>query len=147
MKKTIVAAALCLLVLLTGCGGKTTADAALTVRIKDCSGAELSALAGSWSVNGETLGSANGEADGGKPGVFTFAFSDGVLPEGTFRLDVYAAGRPGEDYVPCGGAEIGAPERGGVYILTLYGDFAEGFYLSAEDGGIVVTAPDREGSP
>lgn len=104
-----------LLPVLTGCTAagvqssniaENTEDTEWTVRIVNQSGVNLYGIAISYSANSETLGSKacdriEAEAD---LTVYEFSFVQDELPAGdidTFRLDVFAAEKAGEDYSDC----------------------------------------------
>ena len=141
-----------LLSVLTGCsavGGQSSnlaenAEGTVwTVRIVNQSGVDLYGIAASYSANGETLGSKacdriEAEAD---LTVYVFSFVQDELPAGdidTFRLDVFAAEKAGEDYSDCGSAVIKKPQPGAVYTLALNGDMADALTLSTAEQDVEV---------
>ena len=152
MKHTIsiLLTAVIILSLLTGCSaaGKQSSTIAeneketvLTVRIANQSAVSLYGIAVSYSANGETLGSKVCERTDKKAGqaVYEFRFGPDELPTApidTFRLDVFAAEKAGEDFSSCGSAVIKNPQPGGVYTLTLNGEEAASLTLSTAEQDI-----------
>ena len=125
-----------ILSMLTGCStvGKQASTVAeskegtvLTVRIVNQSAVNLYGIAVSYSANGETLGSKaceqiRVEAD---QTVYEFSFVRDELPTtsiDSFRLDVFATEKAGEDFSDCGSAVIKSPQPGVVYTLALNGE-------------------------
>ena len=158
MKHTIsIMLAAVILTVLTGCGavGKQSATVSenekgtvLTVRIVNQSAVNLHGIAASYSVNGEALGSKVCERIEGNaaPVEYEFDFLPDELPADpmdTFRLDVFAAEKAGENYAACGSATIKNPQTWTVYTLTLSGDSLPGLSLSSTEKAVVVTS--REG--
>ena len=152
---SIILTAAIILSVLTGCGaaGKQSSTVAeneeravLTVRIVNQSAVKLYSIAASYSANGETLGSKaceqiKGEAD---QTVFEFNFIPDELlaaPVDTFRLDVFAAEKAGEDYSDCGTAGIKSPQLGGVYTLTLNGEEVAALTLSTAEMNVEIFTP------
>ena len=125
---------------------ENTEDTEWTVRIVNQSGVNLYGIAISYSANSETLGSKacdriEAEAD---LTVYEFSFVQDELPAGdidTFRLDVFAAGKAGEDYSDCGSAVIHSPQPGGVYTLALNGEEADAMTLSTTERDVEVFTP------
>ncbi|MBR5969707.1 MAG: hypothetical protein IK016_05095 [Lachnospiraceae bacterium] len=73
--------------------------------------------------------------------VYVFSFVQDELPAGdidTFRLDVFAAEKAGEDYSDCGSAVIKKPQPGAVYTLALNGDMADALTLSTAEQDVEV---------
>ena len=152
MKHTIsiLLTAVIILSALTGCSaaGKQSSTIAeneketvLTVRIANQSAVSLYGIAVSYSANGETLGSKVCERTDKKAGqaVYEFRFGPDELtaaPIDTFRLDVFAAEKAGEDFSSCGSAVIKSPQPGGVYTLTLNGKAVTALSLSTEERDI-----------
>jgi len=136
-----------ILSVLTGCGatGKQASTIAeneeetvLTVRIVNQSAVNLYGIAASYSANGETLGSKVCEQIDKKAeqAVYEFSFVPDELPVApidTFRLDVFAAEKAGEDYSDCGSAVIKSPQPGAVYTLALNGEEAAALTLSTAE--------------
>ena len=156
MKHTIsiLLTAVIILSMLTGCGaaGKqaSTAEedekkAVLTVRIVNQSAVKLYGIAVSYSANGETLGSKacdRIEGDADQP-VYAFSFVRDELPTtsiDSFRLDVFASEKAGEDYSDCGSAVIKSPQPGLIYTLTLNGEDAAALTLSAAERDVEIIA-------
>ena len=141
-----------ILYVLTGCGAAGMQAAAiaeseeksvLTVRIVNQSAVSLYGIAASYSSNGETLGSKACEQIDKKAGqaVYEFRFGPEELPPApidTFRLDVVAAEKAGEDYSGCGSAVIKSPQPGSVYTLTLNGEEAAALTLSTTDRDVEI---------
>ena len=152
MKHTIsiLLTAVIILSALTGCSaaGKQSSTIAeneketvLTVRIANQSAVSLYGIAASYSANGETLSSKVCERADKKAGqaVYEFRFGPDELtaaPIDTFRLDVFAAEKAGEDFSSCGSAVIKSPQPGGVYTLTLNGEAVTALSLSTEERDI-----------
>ena len=151
-KVSIILAVAVILSVLTGCGaaGKqasTIAESekgiALTVRIVNQSAVNLYGIAVSYSANGETLGSKvcdqiKQEAD---QTVYEFKFVQDELPAApidTFRVDVFAAEKAGEDFSDCGSAVIKSPQLGGVYTLALNGEEAAALTLSTAERDVEI---------
>ena len=151
---SILLTAAVILSVLTGCvtTGKRASTIAekdegivLTVRVVNQSAVNLYGIAVSYSVNGETLGSKacdriEGEAN--QP-VYVFSFDQDELPTvpiDTFRLDVFAAERAGEDYSDCGSAVIKSPQSGVIYILALSGEEAAALRLSTAEQDVEILA-------
>ena len=136
-----------ILSVLTGCGapGKQASTIAeneeetvLTVRIVNQSAVNLYGIAASYSANGETLGSKVCEQIDKKAeqAVYEFSFVPDELPVApidTFRLDVFAAEKAGEDYSDCGSAVIKSPQPGAVYTLALNEEEAAALTLSTAE--------------
>lgn len=112
--------------------------AALTVRVLPADGTAVYDLAAGVTVNETPLGSRSGEKRSVPRGTaqadaYDFVFQDGDLPAdplSSVRLDLYAAEKAGVDYTPCGSAVIRHPQTGGVYTLSLNGDFASGLCVA-----------------
>ena len=152
MKHTIsiLLTAVIILSVLTGCGGagkqsstiaENEKETVLTVRIVNQSAVSLYGIAASYSANGETLGSKVCERTDKKDGqaVYEFRFGPDELPAvpiDTFRLDVFAAEKAGEDYSDCGSAVIKSPQPGGLYTLTLHGETVTALTLSTAEQDI-----------
>ena len=153
-KVSIILAVAVILSVLTGCGaaGKqasTIAESekgiALTVRIVNQSAVNLYGIAVSYSANGETLGSKvcdqiKQEAD---QTVYEFKFVQDELPAApidTFRVDVFAAEKAGEDFSDCGSAVIKSPQPGDVYTLALNGEDVAALALSTEERDVEIIA-------
>ena len=149
-KLSMILTAAVILYVLTGCGaaGKQAAAIAeseeksvLTVRIVNQSAVNLYGIAVSYSANGETLGSKACEQIDKNAGqaVYEFRFGPDELPAvpiDTFRLDVFAAEKAGEDYSDCGSAVIKSPQAGGLYTLTLHGEAVTALTLSTAEQDI-----------
>ena len=149
-KLSMILTAAVILYVLTGCGaaGKQAAAIAeseeksvLTVRIVNQSAVNLYGIAVSYSANGETLGSKACEQIDKNAGqaVYEFRFGPDELPAvpiDTFRLDVFAAEKAGEDYSDCGSAVIKSPQPGGLYTLTLHGEAVTALTLSTAEQDI-----------
>ena len=144
-----------LLPVLTGCTAvgvqsshiaENTEDTEWTVRIVNQSCVNLYGIAISYSANSETLGSKacdriEAEAD---LTVYEFSFVQDELPAGdidTFRLDVFAAEKAGEDYSDCGSAVIKNPQPGVIYNLALNGGAADALTLSTAEQDIEIFTP------
>ncbi len=144
-----------LLPVLTGCTAvgvqsshiaENTEDTEWTVRIVNQSGVNLYGIAISYSANSETLGSKacdriEAEAD---LTVYEFSFVQDELPAGdidTFRLDVFAAEKAGEDYSDCGSAVIKNLQPGVIYNLALNGGAADALTLSTAEQDIEIFTP------
>ena len=157
MKHTIsiILTVIVILSVLTGCGaaGKQEStiaenekEAVLTVRIMNQSAVNLYGIAVSYSANSETLGSkvcerTEEEAD---RTVYVFCFVPDELPAApldSFRLDVFAAEKAGEDFSDCGSAVIKSPQPGGVYTLALNGEEAAALTLSTAERDVEIFAP------
>ena len=151
MKHTIsILLAAVILSVLTGCGaaGKQASTIAenekgtvWTVRILNQSAVNLYGIAVSYSANGDTLGSKACEQVDKKAGqaVYEFRFGPDELPAvpiDSFRLDVFAAEKAGEDFSDCGSAVIKNPQPGGVYTLTLNGEAVTALTLSTAEQDI-----------
>ena len=146
-----------ILSVLTGCGaaGKRASTVAeneegtvWTVRIVNQSAVSLYGIAVSYSTNGETFGSKACERidKNAAQAVYEFGFVPDELPAAainSFRLDVFAAEKAGEDYSACGSAVIKSPQPGSVYALTLNGEEAAALTLSTseQDVEIISTVP------
>ena len=149
-KLSMILTAAVILSVLTGCGaaGKQAAAIAeseeksvLTVRIVNQSAVNLYGIAVSYSANGETLGSKACEQIEKNAGqaVYEFRFGQDELPAApidSFRLDVFAAEKAGEDYSDCGSAVIKSPQPGGLYTLTLHGEAVTALTLSTAEQDI-----------
>ena len=149
-KLSMILTAAVILYVLTGCGaaGKQAAAIAeseeksvLTVRIVNQSAVNLYGIAVNYSANGETLGSKSCEQIDKNAGqaVYEFRFGPDELPAvpiDTFRLDVFAAEKAGEDYSDCGSAVIKSPQPGGLYTLTLHGEAVTALTLSTAEQDI-----------
>ena len=149
-KLSMILTAAVILYVLTGCGaaGKQAAAIAeseeksvLTVRIVNQSAVNLYGIAVNYSANGETLGSKACEQIDKNAGqaVYEFRFGPDELPAvpiDTFRLDVFAAEKAGEDYSDCGSAVIKSPQPGGLYTLTLHGEAVTALTLSTAEQDI-----------
>ncbi|MBO6094412.1 MAG: hypothetical protein J6P40_12495 [Oscillospiraceae bacterium] len=154
-KTSIILTMVVVLSLLTGCGtdGKQSSSVAeseegtvLTVRIINQSAVNLYGIAVSCSANGETLGSKACERIDRNTGqaVYEFSFVPDELPAApmdTFRLDLFAAEKAGEDFSDCGSAVIKNPQSGGVYTLALNGGEAAALTLSAAERDVEIFAP------
>ena len=144
-----------LLPVLTGCTAvgvqsshiaENTEDTEWTVRIVNQSGVNLYGIAASYSANGKTLGSKacdriEAEAD---LTVYEFSFVQDELPAGdidTFRLDVFAAEKAGEDYSDCGSAVIKNLQPGVIYNLALNGGAADALTLFTAEQDIEIFTP------
>ena len=152
MKHTIslLLTAAVILSVLSGCGAagkqsstiaKNGKETVLTVRIVNQSAVTLNGIAASYSANGETLGSKVCERTDKKAGqaVFEFRFGPEELPAApidTFRFDVFAAEKAGEDFSSCGSAVIKNPQPGDAYTLTLNGEEAAALTLSTAEQNI-----------
>ena len=149
-KLSMILTAAVILYVLTGCGAAVKQAAAiaeseeksvLTVRIVNQSAVNLYGIAVSYSANGETLGSKACEQIDKKAGqaVYEFRFGPDELPAvpiDTFRLDVFAAEKAGEDYSDCGSAVIKSPQPGGLYTLTLHGEAVTALTFSTAEQDI-----------
>ena len=149
-KISIILAVAVILSVLTGCSkvGKQASTVVeseegtvLIVRIINQSAVNLYDIAVSYSANGETLGSKACEQIDKKAGqaVYEFRFGPDELPAvpiDTFRLDVFAAEKAGEDYSDCGSAVIKSPQAGGLYTLTLHGEAVTALTLSTAEQDI-----------
>ena len=150
-----------ILSMLTGCGAagkqastiaKSEEGTVLTVRIVNQSAVKLYGIAASYSANGETLGSKacdrmEGEAD--QP-VYAFSFVPDELPDApleTFRLNVFAAEKAGENFSDCGSAVIKSPQPGVVYTLALNGEEAAALTLSTAERDIEFFASVQAAQP
>ena len=156
MKHTIsiILTAVIILSLLTGCGaaGKQASTIAekeegtvWTVRIVNQSAINLYGIAASYSANGETLGSKVCERNDKNAGqaVYEFSFVPDELPAApmdSFRLDVFAAEKAGEDFSDCGSAVIKGPQPGDVYTLALNGEEAAALTLSTAERDVEIFA-------
>ena len=151
-KIIMILAAVIILSVLTGCGAAEKQESAiagsekesiLTVRIVSQSSLNLYGIAVSYSVNGETLGSKACERNDKKAEqtVYEFCFvpeEHSAAPIEVFRLDVFAAEKAGEDFVPCGSAVIKSPQPGAVYTLALNGEDAAALTLSAAERDVEI---------
>ena len=149
-KLSMILTTVIILSLLTGCGtaGKQASTVVeseegtvLIVRIINQSAVNLYGIAVSYSANGETLGSKACEQIDKNAGqaVYEFRFGPDELPAvpiDTFRLDVFAAEKAGEDYSDCGSAVIKSPQPGGLYTLTLHGEAVTALTLSTAEQDI-----------
>ena len=75
--------------------------------------------------------------------MYEFNFVPDELPTASvnsFRLDVFAAEKAGEDYSGCGSAVIKSPQPGGVYTLALNGEDAAALTLSAAEQDVEIFA-------
>ena len=156
-KISIILTVAVILSVLTDCGaaGKQSSTIAeheeetvLTVHIVNQSAANLYGIAASYSANGETLGSKVCERidKDTEQAAYEFRFVPDELPTAaidTFRLDVFAAEKAGEDYSDCGSAVIKRPQFGGVYTLALYGEEAPALTLSTAERDVEIFAPER----
>lgn len=143
-----------ILSVLIGCGtvgnqastiAKSEEGTVLTVRIVNQSAVNLYGIAVSYSANSETLGSKTCERIDRKAeqAVYEFSFVQDELPAApvdTFRLDVFAAEKAGEDYSDCGSAMIKSPQLGGVYTLALNGEEAAALTLSTTERDVEIIA-------
>lgn len=157
---SMILTAVVILSLLTGCGaaGKQSSTVAeneketvLTVRIENQSAVDLYGIAASYSANGETLGSKVCERidKNAERAVYEFSFAPDELPAApidTFRLDLFAAEKAGEDYSNCGSAVIKSPQPGGVYTLALNGEDAAALSLSTAERDVEIFASAACGS-
>ena len=151
-KLLMILTAVIFLSLLTGCGAAGKQASAIaeneegtigTVRIVNQSPVSLYGIAVSYSANGETLGSKACERTDKKGGqaVYEFRFGPDELPAApidTFRLDVFAAEKGGEDFSDCGSAVIKSPQPGDVYTLVLNGEAATALTLSTAEQDVEV---------
>lgn len=151
----MILAAAVILSALTGCGaaGKqasTVAESeeeiALTVRIVNQSAVNLYGIAARCCVNDITLGSKVCEQINKNTGqvVYEFDFVPDELPTtsiDSFRLDVFAAEKAGEDFSDCGSAVINSPQPGGVYTLVLNGEKATALTLSTAEEVVEILPP------
>ncbi len=152
---SILLTAVIILSVLTGCSvaGKHASTAAkseegsvLTVRIVNHSAVNLYSIAVSYSANGKTLGSKvceqiKGETD---QTVYELNFVPDELPTApldSFRLDVFAAEKAGEDFSDCGSAVIKSPQPGVIYTLDLNGEELAALTLSTADRDIEINSP------
>lgn len=154
-KIAMILAAAVILSVLTGCGaaGKqasTVAESeegiALTVRIVNQSAVNLYGIAARCCVNDITLGSKVCEQINKNTGqvVYEFDFVPDELPTtsiDSFRLDVFAAEKAGEDFSDCGSAVINSPQPGGVYTLALNGEKATALTLSTAEEVVEILPP------
>lgn len=154
-KISMILAAAVILSVLTGCGaaGKqasTIAESekgiALTVRIVNQSAVNLYGIAARCCVNDITLGSKVCEQINKNTGqvVYEFDFVPDELPTtsiDSFRLDVFAAEKAGEDFSDCGSAVINSPQPGGVYTLVLNGEKATALTLSTAEEVVEILPP------
>lgn len=120
----------------------------MTVRIVNQSAVNLYSIAASYSANGETLGSKDCERIEGKSDhvvyEFNFALDElPVAPIDTFRLDVFAAEKAGENYSDCGSAVIKSPQPRSVYTLALNGEEAASLTLSTAERDVEIFASER----
>ena len=150
----MILTAVIILSVLTGCAaaGKQASTIAeneegsgLTVRIVNQSAVKLYGIAVSYSANGETLGSKVCERIDKKAGqaIYEFSFVPDELPAApieTFRLDVFAAEKAGEDFSDCGSAVIKSPQPGAAYSLTLTGEAATALTLSTAERDVEIFA-------
>lgn len=157
MKHTIsiILTAVIILSLLTGCdaAGKQSSTVAeneketvLTVRIENKSAVNLYGIAARCCVNDITLGSKVCEQINKYSGqvVYEFDFVPDELPTtsiDSFRLDVFAAEKAGEDFSDCGSAVINSPQPGGVYTLVLNGEKATALTLSTAEEVVEILPP------
>lgn len=154
-KISMILAAAVILSALTGCGaaGKqasTIAESekgiALTVRIINQSAVNLYGIAARCCVNDITLGSKVCEQINKNNGqvVYEFDYVPDELPTtsiDSFRLDVFAAEKAGEDFSDCGSAVINSPQPGGVYTLVLNGEKATALTLSTAEEVVEILPP------
>ena len=154
-KISILLTAVIILSVLTGCGatGKKSSTIAedeeetvLTVRIVNQSEVNLYGIAVSYSANGETLGSKVCEQIEGEAGqtVYEFSFVPDELPTApldSFRFDVFAAEKAGEDFSDCGSAVIKSPQPGAAYSLALTGDAVTTLTLSTAERDVEIFSP------
>lgn len=154
-KISMILAAAVILSVLTGCGaaGKqasTVAESekgiALTVRIINQSAVNLYGIAARCCVNDITIGSKVCEQINKNTGqvVYEFDFVPDELPTtsiDSFRLDVFAAEKAGEDFSDCGSAVINSPQPGGVYTLVLNGEKATALTLSTAEEVVEILPP------
>ncbi len=119
----------------------------LTVRILDQSAVNLYGIAASYSAKGETLGSILKVCElvdkKANQAVYEFNFVPDELPAApidSFRLDVFAAEKAGEDFSDCGSAVIQSPQPGGVYTLALNGEDVAALTLSTEERNVEIIA-------
>lgn len=154
-KISMILAVAVILSVLTGCGaaGKqasTVAESekgiALTVRIINQSAVNLYGIAARCCVNDITLGSKVCEQINKNTGqvVYEFDFVPDELPTtsiDSFRLDVFAAEKAGEDFSDCGSAVINSPQPGGVYTLVLNGEKATALTLSTAEEVVEILPP------
>ena len=154
MKHTIstILTAVVILSVLTGCGaaGKQAStiveneeESRLIVRIVNQSAVNLYGIAVSYSANGETLGSKVCERIDKKAekAVYEFRFVPDELttvPLDSFRLDVFAAEKAGEDFSDCGSAVIKSPQPGASYSLALTGEAATTLTLSTAEQDVEI---------
>ncbi|MBR0160365.1 MAG: hypothetical protein IJQ02_03595 [Oscillospiraceae bacterium] len=160
-KISIILTAVIILSMLTGCdaAGKQASTVAekeeeivLTVRIVNQSAVNLNGIAVSYSANGETLGSKTCEqirveAD---QTVYEFSFVRDELPTtsiDSFRLDVFAMEKAGEDYSDCGSAVIKSPQPGVIYTLALNGEDAAALTLSTAEQDVEIFASVHAAQP
>ena len=157
MKHTfsIILTAVILLSVLTGCGvaGKQASTiteneegTTWTVRIVNQSPVSLYGIAVSYSANDETLGSKACERIDKKAeqAVYEFSFVSDELPAApmdSFRLDVFAVEKAGEDFSDCGSAVIKSPQPGVIYTLALNGEDAATLTLSMAERDVEIIAP------
>ena len=140
-KMSIILATAVILSVLTSCGAAGKQASTLTVCVVNQSAVNLYDIAVSYSANGETLGSKVCERidKKGEQAVYKFSFVQDELPAapiGTFRLDVFAAEKAGEDYSGCGSAVIKSPQPGDVYTLALNGEDAAALTLSTAERNV-----------
>ena len=154
MKRTIliIMTIAVILSVLPGCGapGKQPSTIAeneeksgLTVRIVNQSAVNLYSIAVSYSANGETLGSKVCERIDKKAEqtVYEFSFGPDELPAApvdTFRLEVFAAEKTGENFSSCGSAVIKSPQPGAAYSLALAGEAAATLTLSTAEQDVEI---------
>ena len=117
----------------------------LTVRIINQSAVNLYGIGASYSANDETLGSIVKECERidktAEQAVYEFNFVPDELPAApidSFRLDVFAAEKAGEDFSDCGSAVIKSPQLGGVYTLALNGEDETALTLSTEERDVEI---------
>ena len=151
-KLSMILTAAVILSVLTGCGAAGTQastiaenekETVLTVRIVNQSAVNLYGIAVSFSANGDTLGSKACERTDKKAGqaVYEFRFGRDELPAApidSFRLDVFAAEKAGEDFSSCESAVIKSPQPGAVYSLALNGEAVTALTLSTEERDIAL---------
>ena len=150
----MILTAVIILSVLTGCSaaGKQVSTIAenkegivLTIRIVNQSAVNLYGIAVSYSANGKTLGSKVCEQIKEEAGqtVYEFRFVLDELttvPLDSFRLDVFAAEKAGEDFSACGSAVIKSPQSGSVYTLALNGEAATALTLSTAERDVEIFA-------
>ncbi|MBQ5521259.1 MAG: hypothetical protein IIT86_00370 [Oscillospiraceae bacterium] len=154
-KISIILAVAVILSVLTGCSkvGKQASTVVeseegtvLIVRIINQSAVNLYGIAARCCVNDITLGSKVCEQINNNTGqvVYEFDFAPDELPTtsiDSFRLDVFAAEKAGEDFSDCGSAVINSPQPGGVYTLVLNGEKATALTLSTAEEVVEILPP------